>query len=339
MIVDSAVYRDGCRLPPPETSPDGSLDVGALRASAASDDFVWIGLHDPTPQELQQVADAFDLHSLAVEDALHPTQRPKLERYERHTFIVLKTLWYLDDQDAVETGQVAVFIGPDYVITCRQGEGVELAGVRASLEQRAHVLGHGPAAVLYAVCDRVVDGYEAVVAELENDVEEVEESVFSPRRTHDSQRIYVLKRELMEVRRAVHPLRAPVERMTLGGVAWGDGDGPDPALVPEEALPFFRDVADHLARVSENVDSLEMLLSAAFEAHLARIQVQQNEDMRKISAWVALAAVSTLVAGIYGMNFDHMPELRWRLGYPGALGLMVLLSALLYRAFKRSGWL
>ncbi len=191
------------------------------------------------------------------------------------------------------------------------------------------MLGHGPSAVVYAICDRVVDSYEEVAQQLEIDVDEVEESVFSPLRTHDSRRIYILKRELAEVRRAVNPLREPMKRFATGSVP----------LVTQEAAPFFRDVADHVVRVSETIETLDALLSTAFDAHLARISVEQNQDMRKISAWVAIAAVGTLVAGIYGMNFDYMPELHWRYGYFYALGITVTASIVLYRLFKKSGWL
>jgi magnesium transporter len=326
MIVDSAVYRDGVRVP---VACDKD-DLATLRAAADADqDFVWVGMHEPTADELDEVAGQFGLHPLAVEDALHAHQRPKLERYDDGIFLVLKTLWYVDELDAVETGEIAIFVGPGYVISVRHGEGTELHSARLGLEQKAQVLGHGPSAVVYAVCDRVVDSYEEVAASLEVDVDEVEASVFSPGRTDDSPRIYILKRELAEMRRAVNPLRQPMNAFASGSVPG----------VASEAAPFFRDVADHLIRVAEQIDGLDALLSTAFDAALARISVQQNEDMRKISAWVAIAAVGTLVAGIYGMNFSYMPELGWHYGYFGALAAMVLLSLLLYRLFKKSGWL
>jgi magnesium transporter len=286
-------------------------------------------MHDPGEEELNRVAEVFSLHPLAVEDALKAHQRPKLERYENGLFLVLKTLWYVDKDDAVETGEINLFVGPNYVVSVRHGEGTDLHGARIGLEHRAAVLGHGPSAVVYAICDKVVDDYEAVALSLEEDVDEVEASVFSPTRTQDSQRIYVLKRELAEVRRAVTPLREPMKRFATGSVAF----------VTQEAAPFFRDVADHIIRVSESIETLDSLLSTAFDAHLARISVQQNEDMRKISAWVAIAAVGTLVAGVYGMNFQNMPELGWHYGYFYALGLMLVSSVVLYRFFKKSGWL
>ena len=289
----------------------------------------WIELSRPPASELHTLAEEFGLHPLAVEDAMEAHQRPKLERYGESVFMVLKTLWYVDQQDAVETGEINLFIGRNYVVSVRHGAGTELHSARLNLEERANVLGHGPAAVVYAVCDRVVDEYEEVVGALEEDVDEVEVSVFSTDRTQDSQRIYVLKRELSEARRAVAPLRDPMKRFADGSVP----------TVSSEAAVFFRDVADHVIRVSETIESLDNLLSTAFDAHLAQISVQQNEDMRKISAWAAIAAIGTLVAGIYGMNFVNIPELHWHFGYYYALALMVGASLYLYRQFKKSGWL
>ncbi len=326
MIVDSALYRKGVRLPI-DCRPQ---DLEALRAKATDPgDFVWIGLHKPSTQELSGVAEVFALHGLAVEDAVKAHQRPKLERYDDHLFLILKTLWYVDEQDAVETGEISMFVGSDFVVTVRHGDGADLHSARSYLEAREHVLLHGPSSVVYAVCDSVVDGYTEVLAELQEDVDEVETSVFSDERTNDSVRIYTLKREIAEVRRAVLPLRDPMMQFAAGRVAG----------VAEEAAPFFRDVADHLARAAENVDTLDGLLSSAFDAHLAEISVRQNDDMRKISAGAALIVVPTLIAGIYGMNFDHMPELGWTLGYPFAILLMVGSSFGLFKWFHKSGWL
>jgi len=328
MIVDSALYRNGVRIS--VESGEDHLD-SVLAARKGNGDFVWVGLHDPEQAEMDRVSSALSLHPLAVEDAVHAHQRPKLERYDDNLFLVLKTLWYVDEYDAVETGEINLFVGPDYVVSVRHGAGAELHSARLDLENHTAVLGHGPSAVVYAICDKVVDGYTSVAASLEVDVDEVETSVFSPTRTQDEQRIYILKREMAEVRRAVNPLRAPMERFAMGSDSV--------PVISKEAAPFFRDVADHVIRVAEQIDSLDALLSTAFDAHLARISVQQNEDMRKISAWVAIAAVITLVAGIYGMNFDHMPELHWQFGYFYALGVMALASVTLYRVFKKSGWL
>ena len=326
VIVDSAVYRQGKRLvddlPPHE--------LGRVRQLATEPgDFVWVGLHAPSEEELATVEAEFGLHPLAVEDAFTAHQRPKLERYEHTLFLTLKSLWYVDANDAVETGEINMFVGEDFVITVRHGAGSELHSARRDLEAKAAVLTHGPSAVVYAVCDRVVDGYLSVMSSLEEDVDEVETSVFSQQRTNDSARIYTLKREIAEVRRAVLPLREPMRRFATGAVPG----------IEEDSAPFFRDVLDHLSQAAETVDGLDQLLSTAFDAHLAQISVQQNDDMRKISAGAAIVVVPTMVAGIYGMNFHDMPELSWSFGYPYALGLMAASVCVLYILFKRSGWL
>jgi magnesium transporter len=325
VIVDNALYRKGVRVP----VESEISDLAAVRERCGPDDFVWVGLHEPEQAELDAVAEIFGLHQLAVEDAVKAHQRPKLERYDDNLFLILKTLWYVDEEDAVETGEINIFVGPDFVVTVRHGEGGALRQARSALEEREQVLVHGPASVVYAVCDQVVDAYEDVAGELEVDVDEVETSVFSEERTNDAARIYVLKRELAEVRRAVMPLREPMNRFATGGV-----QGIDP-----EAAPYFRDVLDHLSRVSEAVDNLDSLLSSAFDAHIAQIGLRQNDDMRRITATVGLIAAPTLVGSIYGMNFDHMPELGWGYGYPFALLLMALASLTVYILSKRAGWL
>jgi magnesium transporter len=327
VIVDCAVYHQGSRVP----HPIDTTDLGAaLKAAIDHEGFIWVGLHQPSEEEMSRVADAFGLHPLAVEDAVRAHQRPKLERYGEDTmFMVLKTLWYVDSQDAVETGEIAAFVGPHYMVTVRHGEGLELGAVRRDLEEHDEVLGHGPFAVLYSVCDRVVDGYEVVADELQTDVDEIEMSVFSEVRTSDSRRIYTLKREVAEFRRAVAPLREPLLAFAQGRVVG----------LPKEAAAFFRDVSDHAIRVHDQIEALDSLLSTAHDAHLARITVQQNDDMRRISAYVAMAAVPTLIAGIYGMNFENMPELTWRYGYFVLMAFMALVVLVLWRSFKRSGWL
>ncbi len=326
MIVDSALYRKGQRIEV-DCFPH---EFDKIRAEATEDgDFVWVGLYKPSEGELDDVAESFGLHPLAVEDALKAHQRPKLERYDDSLFLTLKSLWYVDAEDAVETGEINLFAGHDFVVTVRHGRGSELHSARSRLEGQEAVLTHGPGAVVYAVCDTVVDGYGDVLDELQVDVDEIESSVFSPARTDDSNRIYVLKREIAEVRRAVLPLREPMRKFAEGLVN----------RVDPEAGPYFRDVLDHLNQAADVIDTLDSLLSTAFDAHLARITVQQNDDMRKISAGVALAAAPTLIAGVYGMNFDHMPELGWTVGYPLAVLLMFGISGLLWVFFKKSGWL
>ncbi|WP_328993752.1 magnesium/cobalt transporter CorA [Kribbella sp. NBC_01245] len=324
MIVDCGVYAEGVRqeLPrTPETVAQALVDHKGC--------FGWVGLHEPNPEELVTVQKLFGLHELAVEDALKPHQRPKIERYGESLVVVLRTLWYVDAEDAVETGQVSIFVGDRYVVTVRHGKGGGLATARQELEERASVLGHGPPAVLWAVCDSIVDGYEAVAASVEVDVDEIESSVFSKDRTSDAERIYTLKREVLEMRRAIVPLREPMELF-----AHGDVRGIDP-----EAAPFFRDVVDHVIRVSDQTEALDALLNSALNAHLARVSVQQNDDMRRIAAWVAIAAVPTMIAGIYGMNFENMPELRWYYGYFIILALMATICTTMYAAFRRAGWL
>ncbi len=264
-----------------------------------------------------------------IEDALHAHQRPKLEKYGDSLFLVLKTLWYVDETDQVETGEIALFVGEQFVVSVRHGKGNELHTARLKLESREKMLTHGPSAVVHAVCDQVVDNYESVAGALEEDVDEVEVSVFSTERTNDSARIYTLKREIAEVRRAVLPLREPMNRFAGNTIR----------LIDDDAAPFFRDVADHLARVAETIDTLDSLLSTAFDAHLAQISVQQNDDMRKISAAVGLVAAPTLIAGVYGMNFKDMPELGWPYGYPMSIALMLISCAVLFYFFKKSGWL
>jgi len=326
VIVDNALYRDGERI---DLGLDKS-DLAGVRAKATgAHDFVWVGLHDPDSHELEDIADLYDLHELAVEDAISAHQRPKVERYDDSLFIVLKTLWYVDEEDAVETGEISLFVGHKFIVTVRHGKGSALGEARHRLEGTSSVLQHGPSAVVYAVCDSVVDRYEEVAESLQEDVDEVEKSVFSTQRTSDAARIYILKRELAEMRRAVMPLREPMNRFT-GGAVRG---------IHKDAAPYFRDVWDHLNRVAETIDSLDSLLSTAFDAHIAQISIQQNDDMRRISAAVGLVAAPTLVGSIYGMNFDHMPELHWLYGYPMALTLMALSSLVVFIISKRAGWL
>ncbi|MGH3358444.1 MAG: magnesium/cobalt transporter CorA [Nocardioidaceae bacterium] len=326
MIVDCAVYRRGQRVRE-ESSADRIQQ--AVESMTETDDFIWIGLHEPTQEEFDEIGKALVLHPLAIEDAIRAHQRPKIEPYNDHLFIVLKTLWYTEASDDVDTGEINAFLGRNYLVTVRHGEGQALAQVRHRMEVQHDLLGHGPAAAFYAILDTVVDQYEQVAAELRIDVDEVETAVFSSLRLIDSQRIYRLKREILEFRRAVLPMREPLVKFT---------DGRFHEVRPAE-MPFFRDVVDHLARVSETIDSIDKLLDNALNAHMARLSVQQNDDMRRLAAYAAMFAAPTLVAGIYGMNFTHMPELDWRFGYGICLVAMALVVLGLWRAFKRSGWL
>ena len=332
VIVDCAIYHEGRRT----EGPDDLSDALAA-ARAEGDSFLWIGLHEPTEREFDLVTEEFGLHPLAVEDALKAHQRPKLEVYDDSLFMVLKPVVYDPESDTVSTGEVMVFVGDSFLVTVRHGEGSPLAAVRHHLEADPEKLRHGPTTVLYAIADATVDHYLEVATELGTDLEELEAEVFSPTlggSGNTAARIYTFKRQVLEFRRATVPLAVPLTRLA--------GTGPYGIAVPfvnEKAQPFFRDVNDHLMRVNESVESLDRLVSDILSAHLAQMSVRQNDDMRKISAFAAMAAVPTLIAGIYGMNFDHMPELHWLWGYPAVLLLMVALEIVLYRLFKRRGWL
>jgi magnesium transporter len=331
VIVDCAIYRDGHRSEGPEDLSD------ALAEARSAHGFVWIGLHEPSEKEFDHVTQEFGLHPLAVEDALKAHQRPKLEVYDDSLFLVLKPVVYEPRSDEVSTGEVMLFLGDSFVVTVRHGEGAPLSAVRRRLEQEPDLLGKGPTAVLYAIADAVVDHYLDVATELQTDLEELEAEVFSPDdggSRHTASRIYNFKRQILEFRRATGPLALPLTKLA-GSPAYG-GTVP---FVDERARPFFRDVSDHLTRVNESVEGLDRLVSDILSAHLAQMSVRQNDDMRKISAWAAMAAVPTMIAGIYGMNFDHMPELRWVWSYPAVIGLMAALEVLLYRLFKSRGWL
>jgi magnesium transporter len=324
VIVDCALYHDGAREP-----IEGDLHDALLVARSREDSFIWIGLYEPVADELERVAKEFDLHPLAIEDAVKAHQRPKVERYDDSTFVVLKTVRYDEANQQIDLGDVMLFLGDSFVVSVRHGQGRALAGVRKRLEQDARLLACGPSAVLYLISDAIVDDYSEVSLAVEADIEEVEERVFSPERTNEAARIYNLKREVIEFRRGVRPLVEPMTTLS---------EGLNPH-VDEHLQPFFRDVADHATRVSEQVDGFDDLLTSVLNANLAQVSVQQNSDMRRISAWVAIVAVPTMIAGVYGMNFEHMPELSWRYGYGMALGLMAAICLVLYRAFKRSGWL
>ncbi len=323
MIVDCALYEQGVRRPrTPEVA-------GAAAAAGSSDGFVWLGLHDPTPAEFDQVRQEFDLPQLAVRDALASRERPKLAMYGDVVLLVLKTARYVDSQEVVELGQIALFVSNDFVISVRHGESTALATVRTGLESRPEMLGCGPGAVLHAVADQVVADYESVLEGLDTDIDQIETQVFSGERANRGQRIFKLKREVLDFRRGAAPLAGPLLRLAEGDVAHVDPGTHD----------AFRQLSNRLQRVAEHVETLDALLSSALNAHLAEVGVRQNEDMRKISAWVAIMAVPTMIAGVYGMNFDHMPELGWRFGYPLVLAVMATACLLLYRSFRRNDWL
>ncbi len=313
----------------------GDKDVLRLRAmwdeakSGGTDSFVWLGLRECSHEEFDRAAVLFGIDELQAEDAMSIGQRARVEMQDEHVFAVFKVLGYVEETSDVETGQIAVFVGPSYVLSVRLGDPGDLTRLRTELEANTERLRTGPMAVLHGILDVVVDGYQVVVDELAIDIEQVEERVFSPARTDDAAIIYKLKRENLEVRRALDPLR-PVADNLLGQKF---------VAVPDELAPYFRDLGDHLLRVQDLSAQHDILLGTVLEASRSRQAVQQNDDMRKISAWVAIAAVPTAIAGVYGMNFDFMPELHQEWGYPAVLLLMLTVCVLLFRGFKRSGWL
>ena len=323
MIVDCAIYQDGRRRQGDVAVADAceiGRDVGG---------FVWLGMHEPTPEEFDSVRREFDLHELAVEDAIKAHQRPKLEIYGDTVFVVLKTARYVDPEEVIETGEILLFVNPGFVVSVRHGQASDLHQVRHAIEARQDLLRCGPAAVLHAVIDRVVDDYAPVAAGVDTDIQQVEEEVFSPAAGNPAERIYKLEREVLEFHRAVAPLVVPLNRLVRGDVD----------LVPESLRSYYGDVHDHVVRLTQQIEGFRELLSSALQANLAQVTVRQNEDVRKISAWAAILGVPTAIAGIYGMNFEHMPELKWELGYPLVLVVIAVLCVWLHRRFRRAGWL
>jgi magnesium transporter len=322
MIVDCAVYEDGCRR-------QGALLLADAGEAAERDGaFVWIGVFEPSEEEFDAVRREFNLHELAVEDAVNAHQRPKVELYGDTLLVVLKTARHVDGREDLETGEILLFVNRDFVVTVRHGQAA-LHDVRLQVEKRPDLLSCGSGAVLYAIVDRIVDDYEPVVEAVEAEIQEVEHEVFSPDRRNPAERIYTLEREVLDLHRAITPLSPAIDKLARGSHE----------LIHPELRTYFRDVHDHLLRLSSRIDGFRDLLSSALQANLTQAAVRQNEDMRRISAWVAILAVPTGVAAIYGMNFNFMPELEWRFGYPLVLCVIVLLCTVLYWRFRRSGWL
>jgi magnesium transporter len=327
VIVDRAIYRDGQRVAAPS-----DLD-GMFAACREGGGIAWIGLYRPTADEFSTVAQEFGLHELAVEDAVHAHQRSKLERYGNILFCVLRPARYDDATETVEFGEIHIFVGPEFVITIRHSETPDLAKVRRALEARPHLLCRGPVAILHAIMDRVVDDYSPVVAGIENDVDEIEDEVFDGN-ANASRRIYELAREVNVFQRATKPLLPMLARLM------------DEPRVDEEERRYLRDVHDHALRVHEQVDAFRELLQNILNVNLtletkalSEVSNAQNEEVKRISAWAAILFAPTLVGTIYGMNFDHMPELHWYLGYPFALALMAGVCLSLYLMFKRRNWI
>jgi magnesium transporter len=333
-MVDCGVYTDATRLPGKYTPGAARDKVRELRAEGKSA-FVWIGLHEPDQHQMETVAATFGLHELAVEDAVCAHQRPKLERYDNTLFLVLKTVSYVEHEsvalarEIVETGEIMVFVGPDFVVTVRHGDHSGLAGVRSRMDSSPSVLALGPYAVMHAIADHVVDSYLDVTHLVEADIDAIESAVFSPNTQTDIESIYLLKREVVELRHSVNPLTTALQRL--------QSDHND--LMAKEVRRYIRDVHDHNSQVADQITGFDEMLSSLVQAALGKVGMEQNVDMRKISAWVAIAAVPTMIAGIYGMNFENMPELHWHYAYFCVLALMATVCTVLYRTFRRNHWL
>ncbi|MGV9562222.1 magnesium and cobalt transport protein CorA [Streptomyces sp. NPDC003480] len=337
-VVQAALYRDGVRISAPASLADTFRE---LRDDP--DGMAWIGLARPTESELLSLAAEFDLHPLAVEDALEAHQRPKLERYGDTLFVVLRAARYLDAPEEVDFGELHVFVGPDFVITVRHGAAPDLSAVRRRMEESPELLKLGPEAVLYAILDAVVDGYAPVVTGVQNDIDEIETEVFRGD-PEVSRRIYELSREMVEFQRATRPLVGMLHGLMAGFTKYG---------TDEELQRYLRDVADHVTHTSERVDGFRQALTDILTVNatlvtqqqnaemraLAEAGFEQNEEIKKISSWAAILFAPTLVGTIYGMNFSHMPELHWVFGYPFAIVLMGVVCTGLYLIFKRRDWL
>jgi magnesium transporter len=333
-VVDCAVYSGGQRVPGTFNHAEALAKVRELQAGNQSA-FVWIGLHEPDEQQMHSVGKVYGLHPLAVEDAVHAHQRPKVDRYDDTLFLVLKTVNYVPHEsvelarEIVETGEIMVFVGKDFVITVRHGEHTGLAVVRRKLEDDPEQLALGSFAVMHAIADHIVDSYRWVAEAMEADIDAIEEATFSPRRRIDIEPIYLLKREVVELRRAVWPLTDALGKIT----------GSYRDLVSKELRRQMSDVLDHQSLAADRIASYDEMLSSLVQAALAKVGMQENLDMRKISAWAAMAAVPTMIAGIYGMNFENMPELAWQWGYPAVLLFMLGVCSFLYVTFRRNNWL
>jgi len=322
-IVNSAAYAGGLRV--------GEVAIPDISEVLKQPDrFVWIGLHEPDAELLAEVQQEFSLHDLAVEDAARAHQRPKLERYGDCLFVVLRTAHLDRDTGEIEFGETHLFVGSNYIVSVRHGPSLPYVEVRSRCEASPDLLARGPGFVLYSLMDFIVDQFFPLVDALEDKLEALEDGIFRQTLTRETaERIYQLKRDLLEVKRAVAPLVDVCNRLMRA----------DTTLIPDDVRLYFRDVYDHVIRINEMIDMLRELLTTALEANLSLIAVSQNDAMKRLAGWAAIIAVPTMIAGIYGMNFKFMPELDWRLGYPLAMALMVGACGFLYYRFKRSGWL
>ena len=331
-VVDCAVYVDGVRLPGTHT-PERALDEVRRRGSG----FVWRGLFAPTFEQMTAIAQTYGLHELVAEDSVHAHQRPKLEQYDKVTVLVMRTAHYLSPtsirtaDDIVETGEILAAVGSDFIVTVRHGAHTAWAGVRAELEGSPEHLQIGPWAVLHAVIDRIVDGYLGVVGSVDVDIDTLEVELLSPDRHTPIEQIYLVKREVLELRRSVNPLAAALSTLAAATAL------PEP--IPKDVHRHLRDLAEHHAAVAERIVEFDDVISSLVAATLARVNVQQNTDLRKITAWASVAAFVTAFAGIYGMNFQDMPELRWRYGYLLWWIIAVTGAVSLFTLFRRKRWL
>jgi magnesium transporter len=320
-VVNCAAYCEGKR-----TADLQVCDVGA--EVARGDRFVWIGVHEPDEELLRELQQQFCLHDLAIEDAHAAHQRPKLEVYGDSLFMVLQTAQLVDNKIAY--GETHLFVGRGYVVSIRHGPSLTYADVRKRCESTPKQLARGESFVLYALMDFIVDNYMPIVGAIERQVDEIEDTIFSEGSRHvDVARIYRLRRELLMMHRVVSPVREICARLMRGDVP----------VIDTSMEDYFRDVADHAIRVDEAISDLRELLTTALEAELMLAAARQNEVTRRLAAWAAILAVPTAIAGIYGMNFEHMPELKWEFGYFAVLGTVIGICGFLYFRFRRTGWL
>ena len=321
-IINCAAYAGGQRL--------ADIDLNKVhQVLREKDKFVWIGLHDPTEEVLSRVQDEFDLHDLAIEDAHSAHQRPKIEVYGDSIFVVLRTAQMNTDRH-IDFGETHFFVGVNFIVSIRHGSSVTYTEVRKRCESMPEILGKGQGFVLYAVMDFIVDRYFPVVHELEMELQKLEDKIFKEKPSRDTtEQIYQLKRELLDVKRAVSPLIDICNRLMRFDIK----------CISKDTQPYFQDIYDHAIRINEMVDNTRELLNTALEANFSLISISQNDTSKKFAGWAAIIAVPTMVAGFYGMNFKFMPELNWYYGYYAVIILTILACSLLYYFFKRSGWL